>query len=583
MTVSPVGRLLEKIYPLDVRAMRWETGQPTRGPVTTFGGAEWLILMRMVADDRFGNPEKHNGAFSADRNFQTDDGTDRERISFDSAMNALPGAHYASVTGLSEVTFLANLDAPEWLVQIMRRRGTDLPIIVAEAAGSGPAALALPVAIRPDRNDRFYATITYRGTLTTHELAFATKKPTELPKIGLSITTYNKPEYLRPNLDIIRGSGAYQSGFIDLLVVNNGDPIAELPGDISVEEPGNIGGTGGFLIAQKHFREKAFRHFIIMDDDIVIPDDLIDRFYALSTFSQGQHIGALAEIQNMPERIIKEQGADVDPSVPFALELHNEALNVHGRKRGQLYDLQDSDYSGWWALMVDLSGPEIALPPFLFIKRDDISFGYESRVANFPTVVVPSLSVAHGEEGAETYFYYDIRNDLIMRARNNDTLNLSTRSLLVVAATLFLTYRLDRQRMYSLALSDFLRGPARLAALPVAQKLQQLRRIAARPIPLPEGHPELTSEKPVPRLKMLSAWIWPPAWRVPNPVPIVEPKQRACVTVIGGYIMSKPFTEVGFEYRRRFASIPSFLYAVFLIAVIALRRRSLVARYRDWR
>ena len=555
---------------------------PTTGNIVqNIGGSSWLLLMQMEADDSFGAEGKHNGAFMVDRNFQQGDYESRERVVFDSTMNALPVDFYADAAGLTEVAFVGRIDAREWRVQVFSRIGFEVPDIIAEASGTGKSKIALPFVMKKDRSARISVAITYRGKLQSDLLAFAVPAPADLRPMGLSITTYNKPSYVLHNLDVIRSSRAYKSGLIDLLIVNNGDPIEGLSDDVEELKPGNGGGTGGFKAAANYFRKKGRRHFVIMDDDIVLPADLVDRFFALSCFVKGRHIGSLAEIENIPERLIKEQGACVSRGHVFGIELVNPLMDIQGWFRDQLYQFRDVDYSGWWALMVDVeSAPIDSMPSYYFIKRDDMTFGFESRCNGTPTAVFPNLMVAHGEEGAARYMYYDVRNDLLMRARNNDMLGIPIRGLAGEVVVKFLTYRLEEQRMFNQALADFTKGPRRLGRRPVGKTLKMVRKLAGKRIPLPRDNPVITSEHPVAVRRMLLAWLKPSAWRVPDPLPLVPAGHRACVTEIGGYIQMSRFSKTGIAYHRRFANIIAFAHGVVLLSRLALGRRRIVARYR---
>ncbi|NRB36613.1 MAG: glycosyltransferase family 2 protein [Rhodobacteraceae bacterium] len=538
--------------------------------------------MQFETSDRFGNDEKVNGAYLADRNFQQDAGARRSRISFDNPINAFPEDFYAEAAKLSEAVFVGRLDAPEWHVQVFSRSGFLTPKLIMEASGQGTGEIVLPFKIKAGGGARFFVSITYRGTLQSDLLGFAVPAPEQPVPMGLSITTYNKPGYVRHNLEIIRSSNAYKAGLIDLLIVNNGDAIQGLPEDIEVMHPGNVGGTGGFSAGAAHFRDKGRRHFVIMDDDIVLLTDMVDRFFALSCFARGMHIGSLAEIENTPRRLVKEQGANVSPQHTFGLELVHPMIDIHGWFKDQIYDFREVDYSGWWALMVDLTtAPKSGVPAFYFIKRDDITFGFESRLAGTPTVVFPNLIVAHSEEGAASYFYYDVRNDLVMRARNNTHLGISIRGIAQELATKFMTYKLDEQRMFNQALSDFMSGPKQLEAQPVSVTLGKVRKLAGTRIPLPEDSPVISSDEVVSTRRMALAWLRPSSWRAPDPLPLVPEGHRACVTEIGGYIQMLPFSEKGIAHHRSMANIWSFLRGIALLGRLAITRGKIVARYQE--
>ena len=567
---------------LAVTDQRFEYSPSTEGVTFALDGQTWLVLMQLEADDRFGNDEKHNGAFMVDRNFQLDGKAPRERITFDSTINSFPVDFYADAAGLAEFAFVARLNATEWRVQVFQRIGARMPKLIAELDGKGRSKIAVPFVAEKTKGARISVSITYRGTLESDLLGFATTAPAQMEPMGLSITTYNKPTYVLHNLGVIRASRAYQAGLIDLLIVNNGNPIAGLPEDVTVVTPGNVGGTGGFLAGAAHFRAKARKHFVIMDDDIVIPTDTVDRFFALSCFVKGHHVGSLAEIENTPERLVKEQGANVSPRHVFGIDLINPMVNIHDRQRTDLYAYRDCDYSGWWALMVDLdAAAKVNLPSYYFIKRDDITFGYESRRNGTPTAVFPNILVAHSEEGAASYMYYDVRNDLVMRSRNNDLLGMSLKGLSRILVAKFLIYRLEEQRMFNQALVDYMKGPAFLASRPVGDTLRDVRALAGERIAIPEGNPVIISDKHVSKGRMVAAWFRPSAWRVPDPLPLVPAGHRACVTEIGGYIAVSPFSKTGIVYKRSFANIAALGRGAYLLTRFALTRQKTIARYQE--
>lgn len=573
-------------------------------PTTEIEGREHLILMRCIEDDRFGNPDKINGAYldRAAPKFVTS-GMSRVR-SFDTVLNALPVEHYFRICGLKEVTGLARFTASAWRLRVLTRTANAAPVLLHEASGEGAADIAVPVTLSR-RPYRLYFELSWEGELDIDLLAWTAPKPDDLRPLGVSITTYNKAAYLLPNLEILAQSAAYGAGLLDILVVNNGDPLPEEPAMAEVMKLPNVGGTGGFLAGHAHFKQKGYRHFVIMDDDIAILPDFIDRLYAISCFASGMHVGTMAEILNVPERIVKEQGANVAGLHTFGIDLINPFTDLQGWDRHRLYGVYEADFSGWWSLMVDLDGPAPTMPEKQFIKRDDIMFGYESRRQDVPTIVPPNLVVAHGEEGAPAYYYYDIRNDLILRARNEDRLSLSVKQLTRIAGYLMLSLQADRQKMFNAALADFMAGPAALERSDIGQTLKRVRAMADKPRPIPPAPKVLTSrgsadtpatgaEAPETRPRLgvgdrprvravLRDWIRPSAWRVPEPLPIVESNPLLHARGQGAYLDVVPFTDTAYLRKRQIAAPFRFLRALWLIARLYCSRGRLLNAYKEGR
>ncbi|MFG6604722.1 MULTISPECIES: glycosyltransferase family 2 protein [unclassified Sulfitobacter] len=580
-------------------------------PLTTnIGSVEHLILMRCVEDDRFGNPDKLNGAY-IDRTAPHFVTTSHTQIrSYDTALNALPVEHYFRICGLKTVTGLARFSASNWRLRVLSRTANMAPLLMHEEVGTGAADIAIPVKLSK-RPYRLYFELSWEGDLSIDLLAWTAPKPKNLQPLGVSITTYNKAAYLLPNLETLAQSAAYAAGVLDLLVVNNGDPLPEDPAMAEVKALPNVGGTGGFLAGHAHFREKGYRHFVIMDDDIAILPDFIDRLYAISCFAENVHVGTMAEILNVPERIVKEQGANVSGSHTFGIDLINPFTDLQGWDRHRVYGYYEADFSGWWSLMVDLNGPTPTMPEKQFIKRDDIMFGYESRAQDVPTIVPPNLVVAHGEEGAPAYYYYDIRNDLILRARNSEGLSLSAKQLFQIAGYLMLSLQADRQRMFNAALSDFMAGPDRLQKSDIGKTLKHVRGMASKPLPIPKAPSEkgrlvtkddktdLATAEDVsdvpetqarlgggerPRIRaVLRDWIRPSAWKTPDPLPIVENNPLLHARGQGAYLDVVPFTDTAYLRKREISAPFRFLHAVLLIAKLYCIRGRLLRAYKDRR
>lgn len=534
----------------------------------------------MVLDDNFGHPDKTNGAIFADRRAT---GPAREtwtHLSFDSPSNAFPGAYYHRAAGLAKATLTLRFAAERWLVRLMCREGNLPPRIVCQENGSGSAELDLDTPALRDWPERFYLDLSYSGQLTVEHLAWTTPAPAALTRLGVAITTYNKPEYLLPNLDTLRQSAAFRAGLLDILVINNGKALEGVPDGIPVTALDNVGGTGGFLEGHRHFRAKGYGHFVIMDDDIAIAPDFVDRLHALSCLSRGCHIGSLAEVLNTPLRVVKEQGADVSEGNVFGLDLNNGNLDLQSWDRHRLYCYKEVDFSGWWSLLVDLAAPVPRMPRKQFIKRDDVMFGYESRVNGVPTVVFPNLLVAHGEEGAPSYYYFDIRNDLILRARNHPPLTTSIRQLVKIAGSLMLTLRLDRQCMFNAALADFMAGPQALDRSDMGRTLKRVRAMAAKPVTLPEDAEVLAGGDLPSSRELLLNWFRPSAWRRGAPPPVVAGNAIRHSMGRYSYYDKLPYGDAGYLRRRSAVSVLHLLRSLALILRFAVTRNALMRAYK---
>ena len=207
--------------------------------------------------------------------------------------------------------------------------------------------------------------------------------------------------------------------------------------------------------------------------------------------------------------------------------------------------------------------------------------GVESRAAGLPTIVFPNLIVAHGEEGAPAYFYFDIRNDLIMRARSGGRLGISISQLWRIAGALFITLRSERQDLFNLALKDFLGGPERLSRTEPVKKLKQVRSIAERPVDLPDGAPVIDFGGHIPIWRLLLSFFKPYSYRALTPLPLIQRDWLHCSVDLPGYYEPIPYSNAYYRRTRKPRATIKLLKSCWLILQLALMRRSICRAYKS--
>lgn len=527
-----------------------------------------VTLMNLVLRDDYGLAHKRSVAFQLEA-----DSTGQPVLTFDSHTNAFPEAFYHRL-GLIEVRFRASLQAGHWQLRLLRR-GPLGEVELASVSGEDWGQVDLPVTLAAE-DTRLVVQIAATPDLQLGGAAWCAAFEGEAPVLGVSITTYNKEDYLRVNLRRIAASRPAREGLLSVMVVNNGAPITDPGPEVTLLTRDNIGGTGGFRTAFDRFKSMGLRHFLIMDDDILIAPDLLERVWAISCFARGLHVGTLAEILNTPERHIKEQGANIRPDDVLALDLHNADLRLDSPQRAALYRPVEVDYNGWWGLLVDLQAAGPLPPEWFFIRRDDIGFGLESRAAGCPTLAFPNLHVTHSEIGAPLYFYFDIRNELVMRLRADPPLPMPNLRGLAQAALIAL--QTDRQKMINRALQDVMKGPEALAGLNPAILLPALKAIVARPVPIP---PEAEILPPaVPRRGSARDFLRPSAYRGANVPPVIT--GDPCYQLGGrcAYYEPLPRTETAFLRRRRLSGLWHYARTLLLLRRFLRRQAALARAYR---
>lgn len=544
-------------------------------------GIRHIHLMKFVENDNYGVPDKKNRAFSHDYSTVSSNTSLSKliRINFDGPTNSFPEEHYLTICGLKRVNFHITLTAKNWTVLVLRRIGNNPPVLVASQNGGGMESVNLP-AYLIGKAHRLSVEIVATPDVEIFTASWTAPAPKKMPKLGISITTYNKQKFLRANIEKIMDSEPGRNGLIELLIVNNGDDIGSVPDGVHILTLPNVGGAGGFLEGFRHFKEAGHSKFVIMDDDIVIGDDFINRLYAIACLSKnGHHIGSIAELLNTDQRIIKEQGGDIIPEHVFGLHLRNHLLDIAGHDMHNLFAYVPTTFSGWWTLIVDLSvSPSIEAS--LFIKRDDIAFGLDSSCQGVKTIVFPNLLIAHSEEGSPAYYYYDIRNDLVMRARHRNGLSISTKQLLNLAMHNFLSLRLDRQRMFNMALKDFIAGPRAMRKKSVGKTLSKVRKLAAKPITMQVSKTLEKREGNYVKTKTaIISFFRPKSYRNCNDIPLIDAYPISNCCGIGKYYEPIPFTDKMYVRERRFYSIFVMMFSVFLALKFKILEKIVINSY----
>lgn len=110
----------------------------------------------------------------------------------------------------------------------------------------------------------------------------------ESEKIGVGIVTCNRPEFLKNLLASIASCT-----FVDLIIVNDGDRINNLPGCnyYLVNNDTNLGVAKSKNIAMQYLLDKGCEHIFIIEDDMLILDcGIFDAYIKASKVSGIQHM-----------------------------------------------------------------------------------------------------------------------------------------------------------------------------------------------------------------------------------------------------------------------------------------------------
>lgn len=335
--------------------------------------------------------------------------------------------------------------------------------------------------------------------------------------------TFNREKFLLDNVrSLIDDPGV--AGLLErIVVVDQGtskvrdhadfDEIEAASRDkLQVIEQGNFGGTGGFTRSILEARSiNSATHMLLMDDDAVTEPESVFRaaaFQALAREDMGVG-GQMLDLLRPME--VYESGALLDPA---SLGVTTPIHRLHAVAPDSLtkfLEVSYVHYNAWWFFAFPLRlVDKIGLPLPVFIRGDDVEFGYRLHQAGVTTTTVPGLGIWHEPfylKRGSWQAYYDLRNMLIITTLHHP---LPPRHMAktflrrVVMQLLSLNY--SEAEILCEAADDFCKGPGYLESDPQAihRKVVALKR-------------SMTTES-IPRSKCL-------ALAQPAPPP-VSPKHR---------------------------------------------------------
>lgn len=323
-----------------------------------------------------------------------------------------------------------------------------------------------------------YATITAGADTLIRGMAWETDADAgslSRVRLALGICTFRREEAVTANIRkledrMAHGGDSGPWGELAVYVADNGGTLREDAfgsGRVRLLRGPNLGGSAGFartmLEALVHDRGESFTHIILMDDDIVLSADVIERTYAFLRFLKAEYRESVlggAMLHEDSRFYQHESGALFDGT-------------RHFRVNGRFHDMRerefvvlntapaDVNYQGWWYCCI----PEAVvsrrgLPLPLFIHFDDIEYGL--RNSGHEIMLLNGICVWHPQlQNKDPVWaaYYNVRNFLIVSALYGRR---SSPAVCMDLARLFLwyllSYRYNETRLLRRAVDDFMRG-----------------------------------------------------------------------------------------------------------------------------
>jgi GT2 family glycosyltransferase len=397
---------------------------------------------------------------------------------YDGLFDIFPESYWARFTALRHVGLRCQVTEPCRLRLVRRLAdGTGTEVLVCESAGGESIVLQAPLA-DPQAPESYLFLEVISGnshsTVSVSAVWETTQPPLRVPRIGVAITTFNREAFLVANL--VRLDGHLAGGRV--VVVNHGAPGLEdrlrdqLPETLAVSwiDQENSGGAGGFTRGMLEHREAGdITHVLLMDDDIDLPADLVERTAAVLSFTRPEICLGGAMFDYHERGHLFSAGDILLPgSFGIAHVAPPEGCDI-GTTKGVdfLARVHRPDFNGWWCFAFPIEALDaVGLPMACFIRGDDVEFGYRLKQAGMPTLGWPGLAVWHmpfADKSAPWHMFYDRRNSLFANARHRRIGRRAGLGKLIGGFTHhLLRYDYDRVRAMTLGIVAFSQGAARM-------------------------------------------------------------------------------------------------------------------------
>ncbi len=300
-------------------------------------------------------------------------------------------------------------------------------------------------------------------------------------KIGITICTFKREQYLLPNLEKLKHLTDRNPDF-SVMVIDNGRTLEEKKSDaLQIIHNRNYGGAGGFTRGlMEQVSQDKNTHILLMDDDIVIEISSLDRVYSF--------------LRGLKPEYNEEffAGAMLNLDVPTVQVANTEYWRIYDlRTFGKLFELSDkrtlcendhaphktNGYSAWWFCCIPTAVvKKIGYPLPIFIKCDDIEYSLRNG-KNFITINgVGVWHEAFEKKANPVTGYFAIRNTLIIQhlAKGYGRFTFFLACMRRIA--ICVKYRAaDDIRMFELALKDLENDLEGIAETPSDEKFAQLK------------------------------------------------------------------------------------------------------------
>lgn len=302
----------------------------------------------------------------------------------------------------------------------------------------------------------------------------AEQEPREV-QLALNICNYNRENYIYRNFGIIRryildDPDSALRNHLSIFIADNSATVdsSKLTEVATVYPQGDYGGAGGFTRGLMEIlwskEKKGITHAVMMDDDILIEPESLNRLYAFLQYTKKEYQsafvgGALMRLDQMNVQVCHGGAWSIEDCYIF----HKMGFDLTSLHDILVNEIEDgARINAWWFHCIPLTEISLNNLPYpFFFHMDDVE--YDLR--NCKQVIhLNGIGVWHEpfeyKPGSQLY-YYNTRNVLIghiLRFSNFDV-KMAKHFLWKSYYHNLLTYRYKEAELVLRGVEDMLRGP----------------------------------------------------------------------------------------------------------------------------
>ena len=300
--------------------------------------------------------------------------------------------------------------------------------------------------------------------------------------IALDLCTYRREEFIHKNLtkiqtDIFNNENSQLSKHLNLIVIDNGQSLKEMTkySNLIFVQQRDYGSTGGYtrgmIEAIHHKDEWSLTHLILMDDDIILDTEVLERNYALLCLLKDEYInyfigGTMLHYET--PYIQQERGAYFDGKRLKGSYPWSDMRNVQTLLENESEIQKKVNFTGWWYSCIPMSYVrEDNLPYPFFMKWDDVEYGYRNNPGFIHMNGIAIWHMSFERKYSSANVYFETRNFLILVAlyQSNRSYKELRQAIIVSVCKELYRYRYKDARLVCQAVTDFLKGPEWLKSL----------------------------------------------------------------------------------------------------------------------